>query len=406
MCRKNLTRLTLAEKQAFTNAVVQLRANGQYDKYVRQHEGAMQHGHGGPAFFPWHREFLRRFEDELQAIDPSVYLPYWDWTVENLNASGTASLIWADDFMGGPGDPANGFRVTNGPFASWNLVRGNFNIFAAPGGGGAIAGFMASPSYAVFDGLESPHGAAHGWVGGFVGNALIAPRDPVFWLIHANVDRLWAEWTNTHRSNPSWVQYAPTTGGPAGHNLNDSMWPWNGTANPFPVQPYPTFPEQRRPADLLEHRDHGYFYDTIDPECQRIRPVKPLKDAIDGGGKRFAKDLQPKEIKENLKERMPKELKETIKENIKENVKERLPKERIGDKPIKERGPKELKDMREDPKRIVEGRPDFERPFILEEMRPDLVDAPLAFEQDIANLRGELQGRLGGLGGGRLGPLG
>lgn len=388
MCRKNLTRLTLAEKQAFTNAVRQLRINGQYEKYVTQHQGAMSHGHGGPAFFPWHREYLKRFEDELQTIDPSVYLPYWDWTVENLNPTGTASLIWADDFMGGPGDPANGFRVTTGPFADWNLERRAFNVFQSPGGGGSIATFMASPNYATFDGLEGPHGGAHVWVGGFVGNASIAPRDPVFWLIHANVDRLWAEWTNTHRSNPAWVQYAPNGGGPQGHNLNDTMWPWNGTSSPFPVQPYPVFPEQRRPADLLEHRDHGYFYDTIDPECRRvIGPVKPIvKDIRDSG-------------KIVVKERMPKEL---IKD--KERIKERLPKERLPDKPLKERMPKELKEIRENPKDLVE-RPDFERPFIREELRPDLIDAPLAFEEDIAGLRDEIRARLGGLGG-RLGPLG
>lgn len=182
-CRKNLTRLTPAERAAFVAAVNALRENGVYDTFIDQHFGASGHGHGGPAFFPWHREYILRFERALQAVDPAASLPYWDWTVDNLNPAGTQSLIWRDDFMGGPGDPRNGFRVMTGPFAAWGIRR---------------------------------------------------------------------------------------------NNLNDSMWPWNGTTNPFGLAPWAILPERRRPADLLEHRALGYFYDTLDPaECARTAPPLP-----------------------------------------------------------------------------------------------------------------------------------
>jgi tyrosinase len=346
-CRKNLNRLTIAERQAFTNAVNQLRADGGYDTYVQQHEGAMGHGHGGPAFFPWHREYIRRFEEDLQAIDPSVNLPYWDWTQANLNSAGTESLIWRADFMGGPGQAGSG-SVTDGPFAGWGLVRNSFDIFGFPGTGGTISNFMSSPNYTTFRQVEGPHGAAHVWVGGFVGNAVIAPRDPVFWLIHSNVDRLWAEWINQHSTAAGFQPFLPLSGGPQGHNLNDTMWPWNGTTSPFGLLPWSVAPESVRPADLTDHRVLDYYYDTIDPECRPVTKlrVKELKD-------RLPKEFIPKEV--IPKERLPKEL----------TQKELLP---------KEISPKELKEIREVP---------GGDPFIRPELRPDLTAAALAFEPDL-----------------------
>lgn len=272
-CRKNLARLTPAERAAFVAAVNTLREDGVYDSFIDQHFGASGHGHGGPAFFPWHREYILRFERALQAVDPAVSLPYWDWTVDNLNPAGTQSLIWRDDFMGGPGDPRNGFRVMTGPFAAWGIRRNNFNRFTFPGTGGTITARMASPDYATFRQIESPHGGAHVWVGGDMSAPPTAVRDPVFFLLHCNVDRLWSEWIRRHRASRGFRPYRPLSGGPTGHNLNDSMWPWNGTTNPFGLAPWTISPERRRPADLLDHRALGYFYDTLDPaECARTAP--------------------------------------------------------------------------------------------------------------------------------------
>lgn len=385
-CRKNLTRLNPDERRAFVNAVNTLRNSGDYDDYVDQHQGGATHGHGGPAFFPWHREFLRRFERALQAIDASVNLPYWDFTVENLNSSSTESLIWRDDFMGGPGDPANGFRVTTGPFAAWGLIRNAFSIFDRPGQGGPIATAMANPDYTEFARVEGPHGRAHTWTGGDVGDPDTAVRDPVFWLIHCNMDRLWAEWIQRHRSTPGFAPYLPVAGGPLGHNLNDTMWPWNGTSNPFPVFPWRVTPELVRPADLLDHRTLGYTYDTVDPECRPAPPKLIIKERLPKELKeRLPKELKDR-IKEGIKDRLPKELKER---GAKE-LKERLPKElKDGAKELKERSPKELKEIRE----VDRG------PFIRPEERPDLVTGALSFEPDITEadldaIRADLESRI------------
>ena len=44
------------------------------------------------------------------------------------------------------------------------------------------------------------------------------PNDPVFWLLHANIDRLWAQWEESH------PQRFPASA--AGWTPRSKMWPW------------------------------------------------------------------------------------------------------------------------------------------------------------------------------------
>lgn len=134
--RKNQAGLSSGEKAAFVNAVLALKnrtpsqmgLSNRYDDYVQIHENSMLAmtmtapgwAHSGPAFLPWHREYLRRFELDLQAIDSSVSLPYWDWTVDNT----PAATLWGADFLGGNGR-ASDQRVMDGPFA---YDAGNWRI--------------------------------------------------------------------------------------------------------------------------------------------------------------------------------------------------------------------------------------------------------------------------------------
>ena len=336
-CRKNLNKLSPDERSRFVNAFKALMDNGIAQDYANIHSGAGGHGHGGPAFFPWHREFVRRFELDLQAIDPSVSIPYWDWTSANLNSSGTESLIWRDDFMGGPGNP-----ITTGPFAG-RFARGNFNIFSFPGGGGTIANRMTSSNYTTFRQIEGPHGSAHVFIGGDVVSFATTSGTPDFWLIHCNVDRLWSEWIRQHESTSGFEPYLPLSGGPTGHSINDTMWPWNGTSTPFGVLPWTNSPVSVMPVDLLDHLALGYEYDTID-SCGSIGPKLLFREILP------RKVLRP-EVNKRIKEFLPKE---------------RAPKE------LKEFNPKES-----GPKEIIEG------PFIDPRLRPDLTTAGLAFEPDV-----------------------
>lgn len=132
LVRKNVAALSPDERTDYVNAVLALKkkpspwADGLsvYDTFVMWHRDAfgcaVMAAHMGPAFLPWHRVFLRLFEEQLRAVDPDVTVPYWDWTVDN----GTGAPVWTDDFMGGDGDPAQQQAVVTGPFrkGQWELT--------------------------------------------------------------------------------------------------------------------------------------------------------------------------------------------------------------------------------------------------------------------------------------------
>src|SRR5262249_33022888 len=196
--------------------------------------------HAGPAFLAWHRELLLQFEQALQTVDSSVTIPYWDFTVDNS----PNSSLWDKKFLGGNGDPHDNYIVKSGPFrqGQWTVVYGgpdlqrNFGVAATslPTAGDVQAAFQAA-YYDVFpydrgspvdqsfrnnlegfnhsSGDAELHNRVHNWVGGSMLSITSSPEDPVFWLLHANIDRLWAQW---QAANPS-DGYDPESGAAYGH---------------------------------------------------------------------------------------------------------------------------------------------------------------------------------------------
>jgi tyrosinase len=58
---------------------------------------------------------------------------------------------------------------------------------------------------------------------------MTSPDDPVFFLYHCFLDKVWADWqTSMLENNTDWVpHYAPLRDGPKGHNLDDVLKPWD-----------------------------------------------------------------------------------------------------------------------------------------------------------------------------------
>lgn len=269
--RKNQSTLTVQERQDFVAALKELKNKYHegstvsiYDEYVTAHMALQFDMHRGPAFFPWHRALLRNLELELQAINPNVTIPYWDFAVDRR----PDSSLWADDFMGGDGDPNDGDAVKTGPFArgKWTLtydgpdLRRQFGLYARSlphkdqvedsleiptyDSYPFDTGSVLSESYRNYmlgwnwpNGKTQMHNRVHAWVGGSM-LEMTSPNDPIFWLVHAYFDLQWCRWQALYGFD------YPAEGAPAGQNLDDIM-------PPFGISP----------ADVLDHTALGYLYD-------------------------------------------------------------------------------------------------------------------------------------------------
>jgi hypothetical protein len=67
-----------------------------------------------------------------------------------------------------------------------------------------------------------PHNVVHSALGGLMGDPLTAAQDPIFWLHHANIDRLWNRWLQKGqgRADPTdsaWLNTTFTFYDEAGH---------------------------------------------------------------------------------------------------------------------------------------------------------------------------------------------
>jgi tyrosinase len=229
--RKNANTLTLAERNRFIAAFAQLnnRGAGRFVDFRNMHTAAASpQAHGAPGFLPWHRAYLLDLERELQAIDPSVALPYWrfDQPAPNLfnlgffgvsNSNGTVQFSSANPLQFWVTDGVQG--INRRPFFNTTTGRASGRTEAQT--------FALGTQYSGFRTMEfNPHASAHTSFGGSISSIPTAARDPLFFLLHANVDRLWAKWQRqNNRFDPNMAaSFANNGSNPIGHNLADTMW--------------------------------------------------------------------------------------------------------------------------------------------------------------------------------------
>lgn len=199
--------------------------------------------HGGWFFLPWHRAYILCFEEivrdvirnELSGPDDWA-LPYWNYTrvtngdpdsPESQECRRLPGAFRSPDWPDGEGDnplflaePDRSPGAALGASVGWAEVN-PYKAMQAPRFTGVTEfGSEYTDSHLLHSNGQSgllemqPHNLIHGYVGGVM-SQFFSPRDPIFWLHHANIDRLWAAWiaANSGHKNPTdadWLGFTHT----------------------------------------------------------------------------------------------------------------------------------------------------------------------------------------------------
>jgi tyrosinase len=248
-------------------------------------------------FLAWHRMYLHYFEELMASViatDPSISdeikaswaLPYWDYTkgeasqalppafAEPNLPSGQDNPLFDNsrnvDLNNGGTLPDSSVDITQALSPVQFVTNGLQQGFAGPKTGW----HHYDPPDSMSPLENTPHGSVHTSVGGNMAVLETAPQDPIFWLHHCNIDRLWEVWLGlgggrTNTSDPDWVSgqefwFHDPQGNPVSQTVADVLntatqlsYTYEDTSGPAgPLAAAPMKPEPEHPAQLVGATDH------------------------------------------------------------------------------------------------------------------------------------------------------
>jgi N-acetylneuraminic acid mutarotase len=151
-------------------------------------------------FLPWHRLMLAQFEGVIREVlhDEDFTLPYWNPVTGNPDDFVVPAVF--RDPSSNLYDGTRWFWVNGGEridnlYRDWislDALNQKFYIDSPQGG----LGFEPALD-------QNPHFFTHFALGGDMAEFSTVGADPMFYLHHANIDRLWESWNRLGRKNPT-----------------------------------------------------------------------------------------------------------------------------------------------------------------------------------------------------------
>lgn len=223
--RKNQKNVGPDFPNAFRTAIENLTQKGNYSRIVGIHANMdhRMHSMNGPVgtrrFLPWHRIYLIKMEAELRVIDPSLYIPYWDWVNDREVPA------WLNDFL------PQGVTDLNGTPLTVTRYPGTDPDFHDLPAQSDLDNVQSKSTYLQFtQALEGVHNTVHMWTGGVSDNGagtmtdiMYSPADPIFWLHHAFIDREWAKWQQSNPGQMPQLAGADRVLDPWAETIDDAM---------------------------------------------------------------------------------------------------------------------------------------------------------------------------------------
>ncbi|GJJ15377.1 hypothetical protein Clacol_009653 [Clathrus columnatus] len=239
-----------------------------FDDFTLVHNILNDYIHQTGFFFPWHRLFVWHFEQTL--IHQCHYTgsaPYWNWTLDSDDLGHSYLLTNSDPNIGfgNFGDEAHQQEVIDGALANFSLsypyphlLRREYfpypwknltppwftdptlkvkDVISIDGISETINGFRGDfrEFQTHFERMQGPHMGVHlalgGDIGGFCiwgkpfcdslsyGNPGTSPSEPLFWLHHGFIDKIWHDWQNMRAEN----KFA--FGGGSKREIAPEVWP-------------------------------------------------------------------------------------------------------------------------------------------------------------------------------------
>ncbi len=235
--------------------------------------------HGNWFFPPWHRSYIYYFEQLIQHFsgNNAFALPYWDWSrTHGVPASFYGNANALDDTISiqssCPGAPTAGRgRTVTDQFSQVDL-----DTYVGPT---VINRIQQNPDYDTYGGSgsggageleQTPHNFVHRWVGGAKQSNMVqyfSPLDPIFWMHHCNIDRLYSNWL----SRPGHIP--PQTNEWQGKSFNDF---YDSNGNPAG--------SQFTCGETVNSTVMGYVYDqTLEmPSALAVTPKAAMRKEIRG----------------------------------------------------------------------------------------------------------------------------